>query len=824
MVISSVITSYSPHILVTDKVVCPTCLEKTSDPKEVAIFTLDKMSPQICDKCGQQHSKDDYLPPDNTSVSLIHNWKAKHKESDGETQLPISCSLMCQSTPVQENSAIIGSYYSQRNIHTKMITCPQCGTSKNCCDILYQLYKKVNKGPVSISTCVGSDRSAATPEDKAQSGNIFSYKMNGRDMKILFGSMMCPHEFDEFSVLVMKCLQTGNVGLGVSGHFEMFTPVKIGDLFTCKLVQTQKTGSEELESKMVFLKNNKKFRESVLENTNQLLPYIVVKANDQMAVTVSSSSLPIWGSTSQGFEIGMRLEARDRKNPMTCVATVDHINDEGDILIHFDGWGKNYDYWCEPTSTDLHPLGFCKTHNIDLQAPRGYKTNHTFDWKVYLNEISAVAAPYHAFTSEQIDGSPQILHEVEALSTNCDPEVLKSFQCEHSLNPIGALIKHYKQTKKFWKDYWFNNVYKLCRETDGSHGAFVFLPKVIDDNTIKYPCRRLVHDVSSVDLHILCDGTEISLIHFLDKAGIPMEEGTKIMESNELTTSFFLSCAMLAAHKVYLPNYSKLFPKVTDAVSREQVEFSVQRLLYFYALSVSTYWYIPQPGDQDKDKKKQWKPHALEKILQKYYNLTAPEPKAKTKSSPKMKKKVLRRLESELEMPPVAALADSPSQDLESILKTEHGLTEQKGAYVCKAHFFHYNKALFGVIRQFPSELFVGYNNYITHLNFTDQSLTQLPEDLFSTVPNLKIFCFFKNYLSKIPNGIGQCHQIECVDICSNPIEYLPEDFIDCSETLRVSVIQKVIFDHVFPPGAKLKQRMCKCGPSRELHQTKGVA
>ncbi len=31
---------------------------------------------------------------------------------------------------------------------------------------------------------------------------------------------------------------------------------------------------------------------------------------------------------------------------------------DGKILIHFDGWTENYDYWAEPTSVDLHPIGW----------------------------------------------------------------------------------------------------------------------------------------------------------------------------------------------------------------------------------------------------------------------------------------------------------------------------------------------------------------------------------------------------------------------------------------------------------------------------------
>ena len=65
----------------------------------------------------------------------------------------------------------------------------------------------------------------------------------------------------------------------------------------------------------------------------------------------------------------MKLEAKDRKNPgLTCVATITGM--EGDeLLIHFDGWGENYDYWCKKSTTDIHPVGWCRDHSHPLQKP-----------------------------------------------------------------------------------------------------------------------------------------------------------------------------------------------------------------------------------------------------------------------------------------------------------------------------------------------------------------------------------------------------------------------------------------------------------------------
>ncbi|KAG9356029.1 hypothetical protein JZ751_000873 [Albula glossodonta] len=49
--------------------------------------------------------------------------------------------------------------------------------------------------------------------------------------------------------------------------------------------------------------------------------------------------------TSPKFEVGMKLEAVDRKNPcLVCVASVADVIDDR-FLVHFDNWDDTYDYW-----------------------------------------------------------------------------------------------------------------------------------------------------------------------------------------------------------------------------------------------------------------------------------------------------------------------------------------------------------------------------------------------------------------------------------------------------------------------------------------------
>ena len=62
----------------------------------------------------------------------------------------------------------------------------------------------------------------------------------------------------------------------------------------------------------------------------------------------------------------------------TFAADLNPDKRDGPILIHFDGWGPEYDYWAAEDSPDLHPIGFMqemsssvafKGGNSQLQKP-----------------------------------------------------------------------------------------------------------------------------------------------------------------------------------------------------------------------------------------------------------------------------------------------------------------------------------------------------------------------------------------------------------------------------------------------------------------------
>jgi len=85
----------------------------------------------------------------------------------------------------------------------------------------------------------------------------------------------------------------------------------------------------------------------------------------------------------------MKLEAVDKKNntETTCVATViDVLGDR--VLIHFDGWDNIYDYWSDPSSPFLHPVGWCQENGKPLSPPNGMLALYLFfKVAIYLENL-----------------------------------------------------------------------------------------------------------------------------------------------------------------------------------------------------------------------------------------------------------------------------------------------------------------------------------------------------------------------------------------------------------------------------------------------------
>lgn len=90
------------------------------------------------------------------------------------------------------------------------------------------------------------------------------------------------------------------------------------------------------------------------------------------------------------FQVGMKLEAVDRKNPhFICPATVGALRGV-EVLITFDGWRGAFDYYCRYDSRDIFPVGWCVLTGDNLQPPGTKGVDYSIwiqifsFWQVYI--------------------------------------------------------------------------------------------------------------------------------------------------------------------------------------------------------------------------------------------------------------------------------------------------------------------------------------------------------------------------------------------------------------------------------------------------------
>ncbi|XP_056667716.1 lethal(3)malignant brain tumor-like protein 1 isoform X12 [Monodelphis domestica] len=135
----------------------------------------------------------------------------------------------------------------------------------------------------------------------------------------------------------------------------------------------------------------KGYKEEEFSWSNYLRSTKAQAAPKHLFASHSNSSVPT------GFQVGMKLEAVDRMNPsLICVASVtDVVN--GRFLVHFDNWDDTYDYWCDPSSPYIHPVGWCQKQGKPLTPPQDYPDPDSFCWEKYLEETGTSAVPSWAF-------------------------------------------------------------------------------------------------------------------------------------------------------------------------------------------------------------------------------------------------------------------------------------------------------------------------------------------------------------------------------------------------------------------------------------------
>ncbi|GFN93457.1 scm-like with four mbt domains protein 1 [Plakobranchus ocellatus] len=101
-------------------------------------------------------------------------------------------------------------------------------------------------------------------------------------------------------------------------------------------------------------------------------------------------------SLQSGFSKGMKLEAPNKNNPNTYwVATI--VMTCGPLLrLRYEGYDDNSsaDFWSDPMTSDIHPLGWCKENGKICQPPEVIEEKYP-EWNSFLTKrlVNATSAP-----------------------------------------------------------------------------------------------------------------------------------------------------------------------------------------------------------------------------------------------------------------------------------------------------------------------------------------------------------------------------------------------------------------------------------------------
>ncbi|XP_076405944.1 lethal(3)malignant brain tumor-like protein 4 isoform X2 [Peromyscus maniculatus bairdii] len=110
------------------------------------------------------------------------------------------------------------------------------------------------------------------------------------------------------------------------------------------------------------------------------------------------------GPVPKELQVGMKLEAVDRRNPrLVYVATIADIVEDR-LRVHFDDWDDGLDYWCDVNSPYVQPVGWCQENGRTLVAPQGYPDPEKFSWTDYLEATQTNAMPAGVFNTRAPHG------------------------------------------------------------------------------------------------------------------------------------------------------------------------------------------------------------------------------------------------------------------------------------------------------------------------------------------------------------------------------------------------------------------------------------
>ncbi|BFZ09138.1 hypothetical protein BsWGS_12177 [Bradybaena similaris] len=129
-------------------------------------------------------------------------------------------------------------------------------------------------------------------------------------------------------------------------------------------------------------------------------------------------------SLQSGFSKGMKLEAPNKHNPNTYwIATI--VMTCGPLLrLRYEGYNDNSsaDFWSDPMTSDVHPIGWCEENNKILQPPEGIQEKYP-NWQEFLSSCLDGAARAPQYLLDKSTGATPVDQIRESMKLEIQDEL-----------------------------------------------------------------------------------------------------------------------------------------------------------------------------------------------------------------------------------------------------------------------------------------------------------------------------------------------------------------------------------------------------------------
>ena len=92
------------------------------------------------------------------------------------------------------------------------------------------------------------------------------------------------------------------------------------------------------------------------------------------------------------------------------------------------------------------------------------------------------------------------------------------------------------------------------------------------------------------------------------------------------------------------------------------------------------------------------------------------------------------------------------------------------------------------LILQVLPELYGSYSAFLMSIDMPANQIKEIPEEMFSVLPNLAEFDCSSNYIEVLPASIGKCKKLYSLSLRENNFNDLPETLTQCKELWRLDI------------------------------------